>query len=106
MATKSYFVGPQDGWVNVIAAGNAYYVRISASPHTAPFYVFGDPSATPGPADIGVLVCHHAFDVHNDGGGAQDGNLDGFWVRTVNPSNQTATGKIRIDVYTDHGTLA
>lgn len=102
MATKSYFVGPQDGWVNVLTADPKAYVLISASPHTAPFYVFGDPSVTPGPGDIGMLICHHAFDVHNDG---TVGNLDAFWVRTVNASNQTADGKVRIDVYTDGGTL-
>lgn len=106
MATKSYFIGPQDGWTKVIDAGNAFYIRISASPHTHPIYVFGDPTTTPGAADIGVLVCHHPFDVHNDGSGNTGaGNVDAFWVRTVNPGNQNATGKVRIDVYTDNGTL-
>lgn len=51
MATKNYFIGPQDGWVQIHAAGtgsSAFHdIRISAYPHTHPFFVFGDSSATP-----------------------------------------------------------
>lgn len=51
MATKSYFVGPQDGWVNVHAAatgaGAFHDIRISAVPYTHPFYVYGDAALTP-----------------------------------------------------------
>lgn len=99
MATKNYKIGPQDGWVKVLDAGVAFVVQISAYPHTHPFYVWGDPIATPTAADVGVLVCHSAFHIENSN---DIGNVDAFWVRTSNPSNQG--GRIRIDLYTDGGT--
>lgn len=106
MATKNYFVGPEDGWVKVVTgASPAASVRISAMPHTHPFFVFGDPSATPSLlTTTGVLVCHHPFKITN----GVAGTSDAFWVRIKNPvtgSNKN-DGKLRIDVYTDGGTLA
>lgn len=108
MATKSYFIGPEDGWVKVINSGHAYSVRISAYPHTHPFYVFGDPTATPqSQAAIGIQVCHKPFKVENSGGTATGGNTDAFWIKVPNPGNAFTgqNGRIRIDVYVDQGSL-
>lgn len=105
MANKNYFVGPQDGWVKVLTVAPKSYVRISVSPVTVPFYVYGNPSATPVlGTDIGVqLPCSEdPFETWNSTAG---GNVDAFWVRVPNVSNQNATGKARVDVYTDGGTL-
>lgn len=103
MATKNYAIGPQDGWTKVIATGLAASVRISVFPHTHPFYVFGDPSATPSAATTGVLVCHHPFKI--TAGDRKD--ADAYWVRIVNPhaGSSSGNGRVRVDVYTDGGTL-
>lgn len=103
MATKSFYVGPQDGWLNVIVAGTAAAVRISGVPHSHPFYVYGG-SGAPTAADNGVLVCHKPFQVEN----GITGNTDAFYIRVQNPAagSKNADGRIRIDVYTDGGTLA
>lgn len=104
MATKNYSVGPQDGWVKVVTASKFAVLRISAFPHTHPFYVFGDPTAVPTAATQGVLVCHKPFCVENS---TTAGNVDAFYVRVVNnnPSSFTADGRTRFDVYADGGTL-
>lgn len=106
MATKNYFVGPQDKWVKVIAAGSSFSTRIGGIPHTHPFYVFGDPTATPGVGDTGILICHKPFKTENSGTGST-GNKDAFWVRVPGnvPNSKQADGRLRIDVYTDNGTL-
>lgn len=105
MANKNYFVGPQDGWVKVLTVAAKSYVRISVSPVTVPFYVFGAPAATPTAADIGIQIpCTEVtpFETWNSTAG---GNVDAFWVRVPHTSNQNASGQARIDVYTDGGTL-
>jgi hypothetical protein len=104
MATKSYNVGPQDGWLKVIASGELAAVRITAFPHTKPFYVFGDPAITPTiAANPGVYTCHHPFKITS----GDRKNADAFWVRVASPAADTlsADGRLRIDVYTDGGTL-
>jgi hypothetical protein len=108
MANKSYFIGPEDGWVKVITAGHAYSVRISAYPHTHPIYIFADPTVTPTIASPYVAVCHHPFKVENSGVTPTGGNIDAFWVRVPNSSNAFTgqQGRARVDVYTDQGTLA
>lgn len=105
MATKSFYVGPQDGWLNIIQIGNARAVRISAVPHTHPFFVYGDSGTPPTVADNGVLICHKPFLVESS---REDGNQDAFYVRVQNPvaNSRNADGRLRIDVYTDNGTLA
>lgn len=105
MATKSYFVGPQDGWVKVTNVAAKAVVQIGAYPHTHPFYVFGDATVTPTDATvIGVLTCHHPFHIENSNA---TGNVDVFWVRVKNPGNALTghSGQVRIDVYVDGGTL-
>lgn len=104
MATKTYFVGPQDGWVKLITTTAKASLRISAFPHTMPFYVYGDATATPSLAtDAGVQVCHHPFEVDNHTSG---GNLEAFFVRVVNNSAHAVDGKTRFDVHVDGLALA
>lgn len=106
MANKNYSVGPQDGWVKVLTVAAKSYVRISVSPPTVPFYIFGAPAATPVlGTDVGIQIpCPDLspFETWNSTAG---GNIDAFWVRVPHVSNQNATGQARIDVYTDGGTL-
>lgn len=96
-AHKSYFVGPQDGWVKIVA-GTTNFLRISAYPHTHPFQVGLGSSA---PTDTGITVCHHPFKVYD----ATNGISGNFWVKVNNPSNQTSVGRMRLDVYCEGGTL-
>lgn len=104
MATKTYFVGPQDGWVNLLTVAPKASLRISAFPHTAPFYVYGDTTITPSiTADAGVQVCHHPFEVDNHTTG---GNVEKFYVRVVNTSVHAVDGKTRFDVHCDGAALA
>lgn len=104
--TKSYFVGPQDGWVEILDASTTImqFLRISATPHTHPFYVYSGSSAPVLGTDIGVFVCHHPFKVANY---SLAGNGSKFYVRTVNnvPNSQQSNGKLRLDVYADGGVL-
>jgi hypothetical protein len=105
MATKSYSIGPQDGWTKIVASGHFASLRVSAYPHTHPFFIFGDPTAVPVVGtDNGVLTCHHPFKIT-----AGDRlNVDAFYVRVQSPvsSNPANDGRLRLDVYTDGGTLA
>lgn len=104
--TKNYFVGPQDGWVQIVSGATTplIYLRMTAYPHTHPFQVFAGASA-PAISVQGVTVCHHDFHVENQVTG---GNGGIFWVKVVNPaSNSLANdGRIRIDVYVDGGVLS
>lgn len=45
--TKNYFVGPQDGWVEIVDATstNLVFLRTSGVPHTHPYYIFSGTSA-------------------------------------------------------------
>lgn len=99
-AHKSYFVGPQDGWVKIVTGASTpiNFLRMSAYPHTHPFQVGIGASA---PTDTGITVCHHPFKVYD----ATNGISSIFWVKVNNPSNQTSTGKMRIDVYSEGGVL-
>lgn len=104
MATKTYFVGPQDGWVKLLTTTTKVTIRISAFPHTAPFYVYGDTAITPSLAtDAGVLVCHHPFELENS---TAAGNVEQFFVRVVNTSVHSPDGKTRFDVHCDGAALA
>jgi hypothetical protein len=99
-ATKSYFVGPQDGWVEIVtgAVTAINYLRVSAYPHTHPFQIAA--SATKPAATVtGVTVCHKEFTMHDDNLGV----AALFWVKVNNPGNQS--GRIRIDVYSEGGVL-
>lgn len=95
--TQTFYIGPQDGWTQVIAPGTTPVVRISAVPYTHPFFVYGAPSTTPTAADVGILLCERPFQI----GGMARGSPDGFYVRVVNPNNGSAKGdgRTRIDVY-------
>lgn len=104
MATKTYFVGPQDGWVNVLTTTAKASLRISAFPHTMPFYVYGDTTITPSiAADLGVQVCHKPFELENQ---TAAGNVEKFYVRVVNPSLHAVDGRTRFDVHCDGAALA
>ncbi len=45
--TKSYFIGPQDGWVEIVTGASTpiNFLRLSAYPHTHPFQVATGASA-------------------------------------------------------------
>lgn len=104
MATKNYLIGPGDGWVKVITTTAKASLQISAFPHTQPFYVFGDPTATPVVGtDIGILVCHKPFKLFNS---TTAGNVEAFWVRVVNPKPDVPNGRVRFDVHTDGAATA
>lgn len=98
-ATKSYFVGPQDGWVELVAGSTPInFLRISAYPHTHPIQI-ASASSKPALTISGVTVCHHPFKIHD----AFNGISSNFYVKVNNPGNQT--GKVRIDVYSEGGVL-
>lgn len=99
-ATKSYFIGPADGWVEIVtgAATPINFLRISAYPHTHPIQVAISASA-PALTVPGVTVCHHPFKVYD----ATNGISSLFWVKVNNPGNQS--GKVRVDVYSEGGVL-
>jgi hypothetical protein len=103
--TKTYFVGPQDGWFQIIDATttNLVFLRMTAVPHTHPFYVYSNTSAPTLGVDAGVYVCHHPFKIAN----YSNNNASKFWIRVVNPvqNSQQSNGKLRIDVYADGGVL-
>lgn len=100
MATNSFDIKPQDGWVEVVTAGTLSSVRISASIHTHPFFVYGGPTA-PAATVNGIKVCHYPFEITGTG------ITDGFWVRIKNPvpGSRDGNGSLRVDVYTD-GTIS
>jgi len=102
--TKTYYVGPNDGWKLLVDATstNLVYLRISAVPHTAPFRVYSGTSA-PAANDPGVHVCHHPFKVAN----YNNTNASKFYVKVTNPvsGSTNSDGKLRIDVYADGGVL-
>lgn len=101
-ASKSYFIGPQDGWT-LIVSGTTNFIRISGYPHTHPFQV-AVASSTPALTVPGITVCHHPFKVYDFT--ASQGISGNFYIKVNNPANQTSTGKLRIDVYCEGGTLA
>lgn len=101
MANKSYNVKPADGWTQVLTTGAKATVRISGYPHTHPFDIWSGPTGAPTATSPGVTVCHHPFEVFNALSG---GNIEAFYVRVRNPGDQS--GGVRIDVYTDGGTLS
>lgn len=104
MATKTYFVGPQDGWVKLLTTTTKASLRISAFPHTAPFYLYGDTTLTPSIAtDMGVQICHKPFELENQ---TAAGNVEQFFVRVVNTSAHAVDGKTRFDVHVDGAALA
>lgn len=102
--TKNYYIGPQDGWVEIVtgAVTPINYLRISAIPHTKPFFVFAGASP-PSAATIGIQVCHHEFCMHDDTNGVS--SL--FYVRLTNPTQDSRNhdGRTRIDVYSEGGVL-
>lgn len=99
-ATKSYFIGPSDGWTKIITGTttNIAFIRISAYPHTHPIQVAVGSSA-PDATISGITVCHHPFKVYDVT------NLlnTNFYVKVNNPGNQG--GKVRVDVYAEGGVL-
>lgn len=98
--TKSYFVGAQDGWVEIVtgAVTPINFLRMSAYPHTHQFQVATGATA-PAAGVSGVAVCHHPFKVYD----TTNGISSVFWVRVTNPGNMA--GKVRIDVYSEGGVL-
>lgn len=100
-ATKSYFVGPQDGWVEIVS-GTTNFIRISGYPHTHPFQV-AVASSLPALTIPGITVCHHPFKVFDPSALGISGN---FYIKVNNPANQNNAGRVRIDVYCEGGTLA
>lgn len=105
MATKTYYIGPQDGWFNIASVTTKASIRISAFPHTHPFFVFADTTATPSlTADAGVMVCHHPFEVQNF---QTAGNVEKFYIRVQTPyaGSKNNDGKLRIDVHCDGAAL-
>lgn len=97
-ASKSYFVGPGDGWTQIVT-GTTNYLRVSAYPHTHPFQIAAA-SSKPAVTVPGITVCHKEFAVHDDTNGINAT----FFVKVNNPGNQS--GKVRIDVYSEGGTLS
>lgn len=103
-ATKNYFVGPQDGWVEIVtgAVTPIQFLRISANPHTQPFRVYVGASA-PASTVPGILVCHHPFKIAN----YFNGTSSIVWVKVTNPCPNSIQmdGRLRLDVYADGGVL-
>lgn len=56
MATKNFFIAPEDGWVQVTDTTSRGYTRMSAFPHTHAFYVYGNGSTTPILVSTGSIV--------------------------------------------------
>lgn len=102
--TKSYFVGPEDGWVAILdsTTTNMTYLRLSAVPHSAPFLLYSGPTA-PTATSTGVLSCHRPLELYNNG----SNNASKFYVKVPTSVNgsQRGDGKLRIDVYADGGVL-
>lgn len=98
-ATKTYTILAQNGWTAIVASGTTSFIRISADPHTHPFFVFAGASA-PAANVRGVKVCHQPFVFHDD----TNGTSALFWVRTTNPGPET--GGTFIDVFCEGGVLA
>lgn len=96
--TKSYLIGPEDGWT-LISSGTTNFIRMSAYPHTHPFQV-AVASSKPANTVPGVQVCHNPFKVYDQ----TNGISSSFYVKVTTPGNQS--GKTRIDVYCEGGTLA
>lgn len=100
---KTFLIGPQDGWTQIVtgAVTPINFLRLSADPHTHPFFVFA--GASPPAATVrGVKVCHNTFKVHD----AFNGISSLFFVRITNPSDNTSAGKIYVDVYAEGGVLS
>lgn len=100
-ATKSYFIGPADGWTQIVSGASTAinYLRVSAYPHTHPFQLAAA-SSKPVATIPGITVCHIPFEMHDDNLGVNAI----FYIKVNNPGNQG--GKIRIDVYSEGGVLS
>lgn len=99
-STKSYFIGPQDGWTQIVT-GTTNFLRVSGYPHTHPFQIAAA-SSKPAQAIPGITVCHSPFTVHDD----TNGMTATFWIKVNNPANQNNAGRVRIDVFCEGGTLS
>lgn len=101
-ASKSYFVGPGDGWTQIVSGASTpiNFLRISAYPHTHPIQVAAASSA-PASTVPGITVCHNPFHVHDDTNGINAI----FYVKVNNPGNQGG-GRVRIDVFSEGGVLS
>lgn len=100
-ASKSYFIAPEDGWVQIVSGASTAinFLRISAYPHTKPFEV-AVASSKPATSVPGIVVCHNAFKVFD----ATNGINAVVYVKVASPGNMS--GKTRIDVYSEGGVLA
>lgn len=88
MPTANYSIAPEDGWTLIATAPK--YARVSAFPHTAPYYIAA--SATlPAATVTGQLVSHHPVVVNVT-------MTENLYARTVKPA--TDGQKTRIDVLT------
>lgn len=89
-SVTQFFIGPEDGWVQ-ISTGSIGFMRVSAVPHTHPFYIIDGSSA---PANLigGALICHKPFWFNvNDS--------TNWYVRTANPGpDNQGSNKVRFDV--------
>ena len=89
--TTSYFIKPEDGWVQ-ISSGAIGLLRVTAVPHTHPFYIANGASA-PTSVDTGIQVCHKPFWFNvND--------ATNWWVKVVNPvqNSRRNDSSLRVDV--------
>jgi len=104
-ASKTYYVGPQDGWVEIVDGTTTAIamLRISAVPYTQPFRVYVGSSA-PSITEPGILNCHHPFKVADF---TTAGISAKFYVKVTNRVNSSnnADGRLRLDVYADGGVL-
>lgn len=104
MATKNFYIGPQDGWVAITTDDPKVSLRVSASIYTHPLFVYGDETTPPTAATVGVRVCHKPFYIENQ---TTAGNTEVFYVKvpTPVPNSTQGDGRLRVDVYCDGGTL-
>lgn len=103
--TKNYFIGPQDGWTQIVtgAVTPINTLRISAIPHTHPFFVYAGASL-PAANVVGVRVCHHPFKF----GDFTNGTSSLFFVRVSGPvsDSKQLDGRLQLDVMSEGGVLS
>ena len=105
-ATKSYNIGPQDGWVLVIdsTVTQMFDLHMVSVPSNTPFRLFVSSGTAPTATEVGFLVDQGQFD---SGCQTTAGTSGKYWIKvpTWQNSSKNQDGRTEIDIFADGGVL-
>ena len=104
--TKTYNIGPQDGWVLIIDSTTTqmFDLHIVSVPSNTSFRLFASGGTAPTAAEVGFLVDQGQFD---SGCQLAAGTQGKYWIKvpTWQNSSKNQDGRTEICVFADGGVL-